>query len=318
MQPNFSTAQSIKTIYQAGGHLVLLQDFPASDRRAKMPIAHVPWKRYNPTLDVLLSHPGRLGVVPRSIHCTGVDVDAGDPSVLPPAYASYSSRRLGGEHRYYSYTPGLTDSPWESGGCRGDLRISGYLVAWNNGLQRIAAAIDSGRQLEMFPFPKSILRELLQDRAAEIHVPDPERPVVTPVATSLWKGLPLESVQRGGRNNALFHALRLWSYRQRRGSSLTAWKEKVLERGHLLNRLFPEPFAGNEERQIRDNSYSVSVWCWRNLKWELDHSPARQVLRGRASGASRRKGSNEAKRPWEDQSISRRTWYRHKANGTRT
>ena len=227
-----STAQSLKTIYEAGGHLVMLQDWPASDSRAKQPLPHIPWTRYKPSLDVLRQHHGRYGLVPHSIDCVGVDVDAGDPRVLPPAYASYSSRRSGGQHRYYAYADGLTDTTWDSGWCRGDLRVRGYLVAWNNGLQRIAAAIDSSRQREMFPFPKSLIRELLVDRAAELHIPDPQRPVVAPVASSLWKGLPLEEVLIGGRYTALFHALRQWAYTQPRGKDLRAWKARVLYEGY--------------------------------------------------------------------------------------
>ena len=107
-------AQAIKTIHEAGGHLVLLRDFPANDRRAKEPIPHVSWKRYKPTLDVLCKHPGRLGLVPASLHSTALYVDRGDPHFLPMGWVEYPSRREGGKHLWYEETQQFKDCHWEA------------------------------------------------------------------------------------------------------------------------------------------------------------------------------------------------------------
>ena len=289
--------------------MVLLQNWPSSDRRAKEPLPGIPWAKYRPPLDVLLAHRGRVGIIPASLHSTAIDLDRGNPQFLPPGWVEYRSRRPGGRHLWYQETQQFKDCAWESKGCSGDVRSKGYLIPWHDGLSRIAKALVEGRQMSLFPFPTEFLRGF----PVELHDPDKEKRSA-PVPRSLWYGLPLELVRRGARNTALFEALRLWSYRQRRGSSLADWKSRVLEHGHILNRRFPEPFAGREERQIKDNAYSVSVWCWRNLKWELDHSPARQAARGRSSGSSRREGTalEHDRKPWEAEGICRATWYNRK------
>ena len=315
--PRYS--QSIKTIHEAGGRMVLLQNWPSSDRRAKEPLPGIPWAKYRPPLDVLLSHPGRVGIIPASLHSTALDVDRGDPHFLPMGWVEYPSRRPGGKHLWYQETQQFKDCHWESKGCSGDVRSKGYLIPWNNGISRIAKALVEGRQLSLFPFPAEMLRAAVQGHGVELHRPGLQHGL-PPVARSLWyPGMDLEDVQVGARYVAHFDTLRKWAYTQTRGTDLAYWKGMVLEQGFIENERFPKPFRGNELRLIKDNSYSVACWTWSHM---LDYGRYRttsmQTARGISSGASRRVGSNEELRPWEDQSISRRTWYRHKANGTRT
>ena len=227
-------------------------------------------------------------MVPRSLGCVGVDVDAGDPRTLPDAYVVCPSRRPGGQHRYYENAPGVTDSTWEAGGCRGDIRVNGYLVAWYGALNLIAEAIARGKQLSLFPYSAEFFRELVQDRRAELYDPDKEKRSA-PVPRSLWyPGMELERVQVGARYVALFEHLRKWAYRQRRGTDLADWKARVLDECFAKNERFPKPFRGNEVRQVKDTAYSVSCWAWKTL---LDYgryrTPALQSKRGSASGASR-------------------------------
>ena len=288
MQINLNRSESIKTIIAAGGRLILLKDFPAADRRAKEPIDGVPWKRYKPTLDVLMAHPGRLGLVPASIHSTALDVDRGDPHSLPISWVEYPSRRPGGKHLWYAETQQFKDCAWEAAGCSGEIRSKGYLIPWNGGIQRIAGAILDGRQMSLFPFPVDLIKELVQERGSELYIPGREKRSA-PVPRSLWyPGMELERVQVGARYVALFEHLRKWAYRQRRGTDLADWKARVLDECFAKNERFPKPFRGDEVRQVKDTAYSVSCWAWKTL---LDYgryrTPALQSKRGSASGASR-------------------------------
>ena len=52
---------------------------------------------------------------------------------------------------------------------------------------------------------------------------------------------------------------------------------------------------------------------WARDGWHCPRWIARQAARGKASGRARREGSNEALRPWEAEGVSRRTWYRQRA-----
>ena len=176
---------------------MLLRDYPASDRRAKKPLEGIPWKLHRPTLDVLLSHPGRLGLVPSSIGSTALDVDRGNPISLPAGWVDYPSRLPGRFHKWFQETQQFKDICWEGAGCSGELRHKGYLVLWRNGIQKIGTALREGRQLDLFPFPADLIREVVRGDA-ELHNPDKERTVQVP--RSLWyEGMPLEEVREGAR-----------------------------------------------------------------------------------------------------------------------
>ena len=308
---NLSPRQrELGVIHQADWRLILLKDFPAADPRAKEPIAGVPWTRYRPPLDVLCSHPGRLGFQPSSGHMTALDIDRGDHRRIHGAYVECPSRRPGGVHKYFDEDLRFKDRPWSAEGCGGEIRHKGYLVLWGKAVHRMAKALQEARQLSLFPFPADLIREVVQGEA-ELHVPGREKRAA-PVPRSLWHpGMELERVQVGARYVALFWHLRKWAYKQTRGLDLGDWKARVLDECYAMNELFPKPFRGNEVRQVKDTSYSVAVWTWKTL---LDYgryrTPEMQAARGSASGASRRKGSIEQLRPWEAEGISRATWHR--------
>ena len=313
MQRQLTRNESIKTIYQAGGRMVLLQDFPASDRRAKEPLPGLPWATYRPTLDEVMENPGLLGVIPASLHSTAIDIDRGDPHRFPMGYCDYPSRRAGGFHKWFHETQQFRDCHWEGKGFEGDIRSKGYLIPWGVGLHRLARALLAGRQLSLFPFPEEFFRELVQGREVEVHRPARGNGLPT-VPRSLWtQGMPLEAVQVGARYVALFWHMRKWAYPQTRGLYLGDWKARVLDECYSMNERFPVPFRGNEVRKVKDTALSVACWTWNTL---LDYgryrTPALQAGRGRASGASRREGSIEQLRPWEAEGICRATWYNRK------
>ena len=305
---NNTRQEAIGIIHQAGGRLVLLQDYPASDRRAKVPLKGIPWKLHRPTLDVLLSHRGRLGLVPSSIDCTALDVDRGNPISLPAGWVDYPSRRPGGFHKWFHATQQFKDCQWEGAGCGGEIRHKGYLVLWRNATQKIGKAILEGLQHDLFPFPADLIREVVRGDA-ELHNPDKERTVQVP--RSLWyEGMPLEEVREGARGIALFSTLRKWAYGQTRGLVLSDWKARAQDECDAMNVCFPSPI---NSRRVRDTAYSVSVWTWNHM---VDYGRYRtrelQTRRSKLGVEARRKGTpfEDETRPWEVLGISRRWWYR--------
>ena len=137
-------------------------------------------------------------------------------------------------------------------------------------MARIARAIRSGRQMSLFPFPA----ELIELHEAELIQPDPVR--LHAVEDHGKASARLEGVYPGARNESLFLVVRLWAYKQRRGSDLRAWcgrvKDFTLESNHRL----PVPLG---EREAASTAYSVATWIWSALneiipakgKGPLDH-----------------------------------------------
>ena len=275
--------EAIGIIHQAGGRLVLLQDYPAYHRLAKKPLKGIPWKLYRPQLDVLLSHSGRLGLVPSSIDCTALDVDRGNPISLPAGWVDYPSRLPGRFHKWFHETRQFKDCLWEGAGCGGEIRHRGYLIPWGNGLQKIAGALQEGRQLSLFPFPADLIREVVRGDT-ELHNPDKERTVQ--IAHSLWyEGMSLEEVRKGARGMALFSTLRKWAYGQARGLVLSDWKAHVLDECYAMNGCFGAPIRS---RRVRDCAYSVSVWTWeRMIDYGRYRTPELQSWRVRKGGVAR-------------------------------
>ena len=67
--------ESISTIHDAGGHLVLCKP-------NKRP-CWMGWQKQRPALDVSIQHDGPLGIIPYSIGTSALDVDIGDWRKLP-------------------------------------------------------------------------------------------------------------------------------------------------------------------------------------------------------------------------------------------
>ena len=313
MKTPITRQQAIGIIHQSGGRLVLLQDYPAYDRRAKEPLEGISWNHYLPPLDVLFSHPGRLGLVPSSIECTALDVDRGNPISLPAGWVDYPSRLPGRFHKWFQETQQFKDCQWEGAGCGGEIRHKGYLIPWRNGLQKIAGAIREGRQLSLFPFPSDLIREIVREHGAELYDPGREKRAA-PVPRSLWyPGMDLEAVQEGARYVALFWHLRTWAYKQRRGPDLGDWKALVLDECYAMNELFPKPFRGREVRAVKDTAYSVSVWTWKRLiDYGRYRTPELQAARGRRRREIQRKGTplEHDRQPWLRMGISKAWFYR--------
>ena len=116
-----------------------------------------------------------------------------------------------------------------------------------------------------------------------------------------------------GRNVDLFEAGMTWAGR-RANQHLP-----MLPALMAVNQEFAHPLPLSE-LQVMARSIEKYRARWAARGWHCPRWIARQSIRGKASGRARRAGSNEQRRPWEAEGISRRTWYRRRARerGTRT
>ena len=284
VRTKFSTVQSLETIVESGGHLVLVR------RGSKAPVWSR-WQHRKPALDVVAAHDGRIGLIPYSIGATALDLDHGDPAVMPNTWTQY--RTPHGAHLYYGDDEARGNQGWELGDCSGEVRgARGYLILHNGGAHRVARALQSGRQLNLWPFPAELIAlheaELIVPTVRQLHAVEPHGKA----------SLRLEGVYEGARNDSLFEVGRQWAYRQRRGGNLGAWIAGVRDFFLFNNKRFPDPM---DVAEVRASAYSVSTWVWSAFneiiptkgKGRLDHSSIAQSWRGtwggRASGVSRRR-----------------------------
>ena len=131
---------------------------------------------------------------------------------------------------------------------------------------------------------------------------------------TLPKKLPKQAKSVGlGRNCTLFDMLRFWSYDNvlsyRLNGGYEAWHKAVLSAAESFN-TFPEPLLFNE---VKNTAKSVAKWVWTNYTKRLsdEEFSARQSARGRLGG--RPKTTTAQGKPWEEEGISRATWYRRQA-----
>ena len=109
-----------------------------------------------------------------------------------------------------------------------------------------------------------------------------------------------------GRNCDLFRSLLRYAGR------LANAKADLLTEALRINAAFP---AGLGLTEVAATVRSVDGYRerWARRGWHDPRWLARQAARGRASGRSRREGSNELLRPWELEGVHRATWYRRQA-----
>ena len=238
---------------------------------------------------MVAAHDGRIGLIPHSIGATALDVDHGDPTELPTPWTRYRTARAGGAHFYYGDDEARGNQKWQLGDCSGEVRgARGYLILHNGGAHRVAGAILSGPQLNLFPFPAELIRaheaELIVPTVRELHAVEPRGKA----------SVKLEGVYPGARNESLFLVVRTWAYRQRRGVDLGAWLGRVRAFTLQSNQRLPDPLS---QREAAATGYSVATWVWSALneiiptkgKGPLDHSSIAQSWRGVWSGRARRR-----------------------------
>ncbi len=125
-----------------------------------------------------------------------------------------------------------------------------------------------------------------------------------------------------GRNCTLFDKTRKWAYRAIRQGwpEYEQWLQACYERASAYNLQFAVPLDENEVSGI-----AKSIAKWTSSKFSEEsfsdfvkktHTKKKiQSKRGVLSGKSRRIGSLEDTRPWDDLGISRRKYFYMKKNG---
>ncbi|WP_199909910.1 primase C-terminal domain-containing protein, partial [Klebsiella pneumoniae] len=124
-----------------------------------------------------------------------------------------------------------------------------------------------------------------------------------------------------GRNCTLFDKTRKWAYRAIRQGwpEYEQWLQACYERASAYNLQFAVPLDENEVSGI-----AKSIAKWTSSKFSEEsfsdfvkktHTKKIQSKRGVLSGKSRRIGSLEDTRPWDDLGISRRKYFYMKKNG---
>jgi Replicase family/Primase C terminal 1 (PriCT-1) len=118
-----------------------------------------------------------------------------------------------------------------------------------------------------------------------------------------------------GRNCDLFDITRAYAYKAVRrfkagGRGLDRWTEELNKVATAHNLEFIPPLPTSEVRSI---ARSVAKWTW--LRFTGDGFSAKQAARGRRGAEIRWEGheSNDYRRPWEAEGVSRATWYRRQS-----
>ena len=125
-----------------------------------------------------------------------------------------------------------------------------------------------------------------------------------------WKA-PSVSTTGVGRHCDLFKDLMAWAGRPANAHIA------VLTAATIRNQDFDVPLLTSD---LKATSKVIERYrtLWATHGWHCPKWLAKQAARGRLSGISRRKGSNEETKPWKADGVSRRTWYRHRAQGRGT
>ena len=171
-------------------------------------------------------------------------------------------------HLYYGDDKARGNQKWQAEGCSGEVRGSkGYLILHKGGDTNIARAIRSGRQMSLFPFPADLIElheaELVQPGPVQLHA----------VEDHGQASVRLEGVYPGARNESLFLVVRLWAYKQRRGSDLESWCQWVEYFTLESNLRLPVPLPEREASLLPIRFLRGSGASWTK--------PARQRARGR-------------------------------------
>lgn len=157
--PNL-TQTPLEVLAERSAHFVLC----GADKRA----LKTGWqKKPGPTLEDVIEHakgPGLIAVIPSSLDCAVVDIDAGAAGaveavqkLLGAPVAVIRTKRVGGYHAWVKDPSGVGNRKWALPAGHGDLRGSrGYVVLWDPG--KLAASLlanfDTAPQVDLTRLPK--------------------------------------------------------------------------------------------------------------------------------------------------------------------
>jgi hypothetical protein len=128
----------------------------------------------------------------------------------------------------------------------------------------------------------------------------------------LPKNTPPRATSGLGRNLALFDAVRQWAYKwvldfQAKQVDSLAWRDAVVRQAEQMN-TFPTPLPYSEVRAI---GRSVARWTWQHF----DEHTFRVIQTARGKLGGRPKTTTANGEPWQEQGISKATYYRRKKTG---
>ena len=243
-----------------------------------------------------------------STNLTRTDCSTGCPVTV--LWATSPASGPAGLHLYYDARAGWGNKNGRQlrrYGMKVDVRCMGMVAIWDlSAVAEIVAqramALKPGRSL-----PKTVLGLTERPKPPEWGgrppperetPPPPRRPVMGASGAYQWQcpAPPDELLQTaaGGRNTALFDALRKSAYRLPRGSGnddvRRRWGALWVDFAIQANRMFPEPLG---EREVSKTAASVSRWTWTNPEFgrggdDGRRDPAEQSKRGVVSGVVRR------------------------------
>ena len=262
------TATALKELAQSGAHLVLAG-------RDKRPITKG-WLRQPPSIKSILAHHrrrGLVGLVPWSVRCSIIDIDAGDPTHLLAAHTpltGWPTRRPGGAHFVYRDVKGRRNARLDRYDCQGDIRgAKGFVILWGDAPTALLdVLVDPPAQPHLFPAEDLLLP------------PIPESVSAAATDNATTREIDLNKVWPSERNNALFDVVRFWAYAQSRGADIDQWYARVQAFALDANDAFPIPLS---EDEVWTLSFSISTWTWEHRNYaggrRYDHSSELQRLR---------------------------------------
>ena len=272
-QPHIYTGSDIEALADlssSGAHLVLAD-------QDKHPIREG-WLARPPSTKSVRNHisnGGLVGVVPWSLRCSLVDIDAGAPSDLLTTHSpvtGWATRRPGGVHLLYRDTEGRGNSKFDLYGCQGDIRgKSGYAVLWGNAATTLVEALEDIPQSDRY-LPLEFVNSITSGFSAYSGLEGVQREGKATID--------LCTVWEGQRNTSLFQVVRLWSYAQPKGYNEDAWNAHVRAFAIDANQAMPIPLDADEVHTL---AYSVSTWAWNHRTYApgkaYDHTSELQRLR---------------------------------------
>lgn len=250
------STEAISALRQRGAHLVLVR--PSS----KVPA----WRGYqsrNPGIETIDRHRdagGLVGIIPWSIGCTALDVDAGNPqsviAQIGDPRAALDSMNREGAHLYYDDTAPRRNVKFQIAGCAGDVRSgNGFLVLLGDQAIRLYDAITADGRYELQADLVDLVQERNRTTKSGLILPD------------VGAEIDWSAVRHGYRNHSLFHAGRKLIYPMRPGDDLDAWIVQCNETLAELNRQIADPL---DRREVARIAGSIAGWTF-NRFGHVDH-----------------------------------------------
>ena len=253
-QPDSRLDQVGPALDVLAAHSAQLVLFRLDLETGKKPPVRRGWRTQWPTSDEAKDHIAadvlhHVGIIPASLGMTALDVGQGDPAALVAAHPPLlhvASLTPGRSHLYYSDSRPRGNGHWTLHGCGGEIRsAAGYLGMYGDTPQQVVQVLLKPLAIQPPLIPPQVLRSLTR--------PGQRRPT-GPAAD-------VSHLQPGKRNDGLFDAVRLWAYREPRGSSWERWAAHVADQALGMAKSIPNR-QGFDDAEVITIALSVARWTW--------------------------------------------------------